>query len=121
MNDVVASSFSSDDYKLSALAGAANAHLLLARFNVSSYLLNNDTKLAETADAELGKFLAALVPVRDAANATLRANIETVIAEAPKYRETFRSLHGSLRKHSSLPTSRMARLRLPCVRSSTSS
>jgi methyl-accepting chemotaxis protein len=92
MNEVVDASFKSDDYKLSALAGSANAHLLLARFNVSSYLLNNDKTLSETADAELGKFLVALVGVRDAASGELRGKIEKVMADAPKYKETFKTV-----------------------------
>ena len=90
MNDVVAASFKSNDYRLSAMAGAANAHLLLARFNVSSYLLNGDQVLADTADRELAAFVEALKPVREAASGDLRDTVDSVMFEAPKYREAFK-------------------------------
>ncbi len=92
MNEIVDASFKAGDYKLSALVGEAHSHLLLARFNVSSYLLNNDKKLSETADRELSAFTAALAPLVAMATGDIKSKIESILVEAPKYQEAFRNV-----------------------------
>ncbi|MDX2202705.1 MAG: methyl-accepting chemotaxis protein [Hyphomicrobiaceae bacterium] len=92
MNEVMDTTYKQNDYKASALAGAAQSHLQLARFNVSSFILNNDKKLSDTADAELGKFMSGLGALRDATSGDLKAKVEAVIKEIPLYRDTFRAV-----------------------------
>ncbi|RTL72534.1 MAG: HAMP domain-containing protein [Hyphomicrobiales bacterium] len=88
--EIIADSQKQNDFKVAALAATALSHLQFARFNVSSFQLNMDRKLADLADAELSKFQAALKVLRDAAGAEMHAKIDSAIAQVPTYQNTFR-------------------------------